>query len=142
MNLDEKFVPVRTMFYQIVGNFFQKVANFQSEWDQRATQLITLSEQSAGRKFERKEFSVALTLCKWTPMGDPAFIVSVRPYLGLARTDNNLELPLNMAAFVAMLHHELLHSLVDNIINQDFSSQSALLEKYKSEPWTDAGVLI
>jgi len=28
MSLDEKFVPVRTVFYQIVGNFFQKVAGF------------------------------------------------------------------------------------------------------------------
>ncbi len=26
MSLDEKFIPVRTAFYEIVGNFFQKIA--------------------------------------------------------------------------------------------------------------------
>jgi uncharacterized protein YggT (Ycf19 family) len=28
MSLDEKFIPVRTVFYEIVGNFFQKTAGF------------------------------------------------------------------------------------------------------------------
>ena len=28
MSLDEKFIPVRTAFYEIVGNFFQKIAGF------------------------------------------------------------------------------------------------------------------
>jgi hypothetical protein len=26
MSLDEKFIPVRTAFYEIVGNFFKKTA--------------------------------------------------------------------------------------------------------------------
>jgi hypothetical protein len=26
MSLDEKFIPVRTAFYEIVGNFFKKIA--------------------------------------------------------------------------------------------------------------------
>jgi len=26
MSLDEKFIPVRTVFYEMVGNFFQKTA--------------------------------------------------------------------------------------------------------------------
>ena len=26
MSLDEKFIPVRTVFYQIVDNFFKKIA--------------------------------------------------------------------------------------------------------------------
>ena len=28
MSLDEKFVPIRTAFYEMVGNFFQKIAEF------------------------------------------------------------------------------------------------------------------
>ena len=28
MSLDEKFIPVRTAFYEMVGNFFQKIAGF------------------------------------------------------------------------------------------------------------------
>lgn len=119
----------------IQNELMQKAVNFQSEWDQRASRLISLSEEIAGRKFIRKEYSVALTLCKWIPMGDPAFIVSAGPYLGLPRLDRNTKLPLNMSVFVSMTHHELLHSLVDNIINQDFSNGSAMLEKYKSEPF-------
>lgn len=118
---------------EIQTEFMKKVGNFQSEWDQRAKVLVSQSEVAAGRKFSRKEYSVALTLCKWTPMGDPAFIVSVRPYLGATRIDGKTKLPLGMPAFVSMLHHELLHSLVDNIVNEEFASSSALLEKYKDE---------
>ncbi len=118
------------------SEFLQKVGQFQKEWDERASRLISTSEKNAGRTFSRKEYSVALTLCKWTPMGDPAFIVSVRPYLGSQRIDGKTNLPLNMNAFVSMTHHELLHSLVDNIVNQEFSSSSALLEKYKNETYT------
>lgn len=117
------------------GEFLQKFDRFQSEWDLRAQQLISASEKAASRSFTRKEYSVALTLCAWTPMGDPAFIVSVRPYLGPLRADGKKKLPLSMAAFVSMTHHELLHSLVDNIFNEEFSASSALLEKYKSEPF-------
>ena len=111
----------------------QKLSQFQSQWDKRADLLVSSSESAAGRKFSRKEFSVALTLCKWTPMGDPAFIVSVRPYLGSSRIDGNAKLPFNMTTFVSMTHHELLHSLVDNIVNDKFSQSSVLLEKYKNE---------
>ena len=28
MSLDEKFIPVRTTFYEIVGNFFKTIAGF------------------------------------------------------------------------------------------------------------------
>ena len=28
MSLDEKFIPVRNAFYEIVGNFFRKTAGF------------------------------------------------------------------------------------------------------------------
>lgn len=38
-----------------------------------------------------------------------------------------------MTTFVSMTHHELLHSLVDNIVNDKFSQSSVLLEKYKNE---------
>ncbi len=114
--------------------FFEKMGLFQNEWDKYAKALIMESEKAAGKKFERKEFSVALTLCAWTPMGDPALIVSVRPYLGKSRTDKNTQLPLNMNAFVAMLHHELLHSLVANVVSEKFFKTSDLLEKYKNEP--------
>jgi hypothetical protein len=111
----------------------EKIGNFQNQWDKRAGRLISESEQAAGRKFTRKEYSVALTLCKWTPMGDPAFIVSARPYLGPERVDGTAKLPGSITMFVSMTHHELLHSLVDNILNQEFASSSSLLEKYKSE---------
>lgn len=113
----------------------QKIDQFQREWEQRANELIPASEKAAGRTFTRKEYSVALTLCAWTPMGDPTFIVSVRPYLGPPRGDGKVKLPLSMAAFVSMTHHELLHSLVDNIFNEEFSASSPLLEKYKNEPF-------
>jgi hypothetical protein len=111
----------------------QKLPIFRAEWTSRAGALISASEKVAGRFFQRKEYSVALTLCKWTPMGDPAFIVSARPYLGAARTDRAFSLPMKMAAFVSMTHHELLHSLVDNLIHPDFFSSSSLLEKYRKE---------
>lgn len=117
------------------SEFLQKLGSFQSEWDRQAQSLISASENAAGRSFARKEYSVALTLCAWTPMGDPAFIVSVRPYLGLKRSEGKTKLPLSMAAFVSMTHHELLHSLVENIVNSEFSATSALLEKYKAEPF-------
>lgn len=119
----------------IQNEFLKRIGSFQSEWDRRAQLLISASEKAAGRNFVRKEYSVALTLCAWTPMGDPAFIVSVRPYLGLNRTDAEKKLSLSMAAFVSMTHHELLHSLVENIVNPEFSATSALLEKYKAEPF-------
>lgn len=115
------------------AELFKKIDVFQREWDDRAVGLIAESERVAGRKFFRKEYSVALTLCKWTPMGDPAFIVSARPYLGSERLDRNMKLPGRMSMFVAMSHHELLHGLVDNIISLDFFSSSRLIQKYKNE---------
>ncbi len=113
-----------------------RLPEFQREWEKKASALIDASEALASRRFSRKEYSVALTLCKWTPMGDPAFIVSVRPYLkGSAIADEKIKDPMGMAAFVSMTHHELLHSLVDNLISQDFYGNSATLEKHKAEPF-------
>lgn len=117
------------------GELDEKLNQFQSEWDHRAPSLIAESERAAGRAFSRKEYSVAMTLCDWIPMGDPAFIVSAFPYLGTLRTMNGFDMPMGMSAFVSMTHHELLHSLVDNIINVEFSNTSALLEKYKAEQY-------
>lgn len=115
---------------------FARLSDFQGEWEKKAVSLIVASEELAERKFSRKEYSVALTLCKWTPMGDPAFIVSVRPYLkGPAAADEKIKQPMSMAAFVSMTHHELLHSLVDNLISTEFYGASAALEKYKKEPF-------
>lgn len=124
--------------FQIDPNWYaelwQKAGSFQSEWDQKAKPLIETSEKAAGRKFSRTEYSVALTLCKWTPMGHP-LIISVRPYLeGPAKADEKIKKPMSMTSFVSMMHHELLHSLVDNILNQDFSNSSAMLIKYQGEP--------
>ncbi len=110
---------------------FKKTPLFQKHWNEQAEALIAASEQAAGRKFSRSQYSVALTLCKWTPMGHP-FIVSVRPYLdGPAKADPSLGQPMSMNTFVSMTHHELLHSLVDNLLSPDFDSP--LLIKYKSE---------
>lgn len=66
-------------------------------------------------------------------MGHP-FIVSVRPYLdGPARVDEKIKQPMGMTSFISMTHHELLHSLVENILNEDFSNSSAMLIKYQNE---------
>lgn len=119
----------------IQSEFMQKSESFQSEWDKWASDLITNSQELAGRQYFRKEYSVALTLCRWVPMGDPAFIVSVRPYLGEARKDKDFQLPFSMTHFVSMTQHELLHSLVDNIVNEDFFKSSTLLNKYQAEPF-------
>lgn len=113
---------------------YEKLPAFQATWANRSQALILASENGAGRKFSRTEYSVVLTLCKWTPMGDPAFIVSVRPYLvGPSQADNKIKSPKSLDMFVSMTHHELLHSLVDNIVNEKFSNSSQLLEKYKTE---------
>lgn len=111
----------------------EKIDLFQSEWDKVANSLITESENAAGRKFSRKEYSVALSLCGWTPMGDPVFLVSALAYLGPTRKMNGFDLPMSMNEFVSMTHHELLHSLVDNIINNEFFASSELLLKYAKE---------
>ncbi|MBY0369685.1 hypothetical protein K2X33_03300 [bacterium] len=114
---------------------FEKLPKFQSAWDGKAAGLIAASQEMAGREFSRREFSVALTLCSWTPMGDPAFIVSARPYLqGPAQADPKIGSPMGLVAFVSMTHHELLHSLVDNLVDERFFAGSALLQKYKDEP--------
>ncbi len=115
--------------------FIQKEKFFQNAWDEKASSIATLSEQIAGRSFTRKEYSVALVLCKWTPMGLP-FIVSVRPFLdSSAEADEALKTPLSMHAFVSMTHHELLHNLVDNLLTEDFWNFSTLLSKYSKEPF-------
>ena len=68
-------------------------------------------------------------------MGLP-LIVSLRPFLERsAKADPNIQKPLSKEAFVSMVHHELLHSLVDNIETQEFSASSKMLEKYSNEPF-------
>lgn len=110
--------------------FIQKEKLFQAAWDEKAIPIVTFSEQLSGRSFSRKEYSVALVLCKWTPMGHP-FIVSVRPFLeSSAMADEAIKKPLSMNAFVSMTHHELLHSLVDNLLGEEFWQSSSLIAKY------------
>lgn len=110
-------------------------ASFQAAWDAKAKSLNKTSQSLARRKFSRSEYSVALILCKWTPMGHP-LIVSARPFLkSSAAADPSIKNPLSMAAFVAMTHHELLHSLLDNIETLEFSAASAMLQKYEKEPF-------
>lgn len=111
----------------------EKLAVFQRAWDDVAATLIAPSEEAAGRKFVRKEYSVALSVCGWIPMADPVFLVSAIPFLGPSRKSKGFDMPMNMNAFVSMTHHELLHSLVDNIVNAEFSNSSQLLEKYRLE---------
>lgn len=124
-----------TMQAKFQKELYAKIPQFQSAWDSRAAHLISESERAAGRTFKRQEYSVAMILCDWIPMGDPAFIVSAFPYLGPSRKMNGFDMPVGMSEFVSMTHHELLHSLVDNIINPEFSNTSTLLEKYKGEPF-------
>jgi hypothetical protein len=110
-----------------------KKDQFQSAWDAKANSLNVTSESLAKRKFSRAEYSVALILCKWTPMGHP-FIVSARPFLkSSASADPSIKDPLSMTAYVSMTHHELLHSLLDNIETLEFSSASTMLQKYNKE---------
>lgn len=111
---------------------FEREKEFQNEWDKKAVALNKASELLAGRKFPRKEYSVALGLCAWTPMGHP-FIVTVLPYLKGATK------PLDLTSFVSMTHHELLHSLVENIFNDQFVKSSKMLSKYHKE---DFNVLV
>lgn len=113
----------------------QRIESFQSEWDKVAATIVPESEKLAGRVFSRKEYSVALSLCGWIPMGDPVFLVSALPYLGRPRKSNGFDMPMSMSAFISMTHHELLHSLVDNIINIEFSNSSTLLKRYEKEPF-------
>jgi hypothetical protein len=109
--------------------------SFQAAWDSKAKSLNETSESLARRKFTRLEYSVALILCKWTPMGHP-FIVSARPFLSSsAAADPSIKNPLSRTAFVAMTHHELLHSLLDNIETLEFSAASAMFRKYEKEPF-------
>lgn len=116
----------------------EKLGVFQSEWDKASVCIIPESEKAAGIKFSRKEYSVALALCSWIPMGDPVFIVTPGGYLGEPRKMNGFDLPLSMTAFVSMTHHELLHSLVQNfidaIVKNDPNASSPLLVKYGSLP--------
>ncbi len=98
-----------TRLAQYQQELHQKMPQFQSAWDSRAAHLISESERAAGRAFKRKEYSVAMILCDWIPMGDPAFIVSAFPYLGPPRKMNGFDMPAGMSAFVSMTHHELLH---------------------------------
>lgn len=107
---------------------------FQAEWDRRASVLNRTAEKLAGRAFARKEFSVILTLCPWTPMGDPAFIVYMAPYLEASSRVKN-SAAARMALFLAMTHHELLHSLVENIETFEFGGASATVKKYEKEPY-------
>lgn len=124
-----------TLQQKLRSELNEKLDRFQAEWIKNASALIPASELAAGRRFSRKEFSVAFVLCGWTPMGDPAFIVSALPYLGEVKKVRGFDLPLSMRAFVSMTHHELLHSLVDNIENAEFSNSSTLLEKYNKESY-------
>jgi hypothetical protein len=113
----------------------EKLKDFQFEWDKAASTIVPASEKATGRKFSRKEYSVALSLCGWIPMGDPVLLISALPYLGEPRISRGFKMPMNMNAFVSMTHHELLHSLVDNIVSSDFWNSSALLKKYSNETY-------
>lgn len=119
----------------------EKLGTFQSEWDKAAISIVPETEKVAGIKFSRKEYSVALALCSWFPMGDPVFIVTPGAYLGAPRKMNGFDLPFSMDAFVSMTHHELLHSLVQNFIDainkENPNASSPLLEKYRSEPYKE-----
>jgi hypothetical protein len=111
---------------------FQRLPEFQGHWDEKAAALINTSQTLVGKRFSRTEYSVSLTVCKWIPMGYP-FIISLRPFLkSSAAADPQIKNPHSMMEFVSLTHHELLHSLTDDIVlSQDFPS--ALLIKYKSE---------
>lgn len=113
----------------------EKINLFQNEWDKVVISIIPGSEISSGRKFSRKEYSVALSVCGWIPMGDPVFIINALPFLGESRISRGFQLPMSMDAFISMTHHELLHSLVDNIFNENFWNTSPLLQKYNQEPY-------
>lgn len=115
------------------AELLRRLPEFQKAWDDRAPLLNSLAEEIAGRRYSRAEYSVALPLCPWTPMGTP-LIVTVRPYLDLPARQSGKVL-LSMAQFVSMTHHELLHSLVNNIETEEFSNTSAMLEKYSREPY-------
>jgi hypothetical protein len=116
-------VPIKP---EIAKELYEKLGVFQTAWDAEAAKLIPASEAVTGRKFFRKEYSVNLTACMWTPMGDPAFIINMNAFLGPKAAP--------MPVFISMVHHELLHSLVDNLMNDDFAAQSPMIVKYQKEP--------
>jgi hypothetical protein len=110
----------------------RRVPEFQAAWDARAPALIGVSETLAGAKFTRSEYSVTLTICRWTPMGYP-FIISLRPFLKIsAEADPQIRTPLTMSEFGVLTHHELLHSLTDDIVMSP-SFPSPLLLKHQTE---------
>ncbi|MGE3760152.1 MAG: hypothetical protein AB7H97_20475, partial [Pseudobdellovibrionaceae bacterium] len=130
-----KIDPAVQIEYQ--KELYEKLDTFQSEWDKAAISIVPESETVAGRKFTRKEYSVALALCTWIPMGDPVFIVTPGGYLGKPRKRNGFDLPLSMTAFVSMTHHELLHSLVENFVVALLfgdAKVSPMYERYKYSP--------
>jgi len=111
----------------------RRLPEFQAAWDAKSTKLTSFAEELSGRKWVRKEYSVALNICSWTPMASP-LIVTVVPYLH-SEPPHPL-FPLSMSAFVSMTHHELLHSLVSNIEETyDFAESSKMLSKYQNEPF-------
>ncbi len=117
------------------NELMDKKESFQKAWNERADKLNRWAEKFAGRKYTQKEFSVALVLCKWTPMAAP-FIVSARPFLqSSASADPIIGAPLSMSAFVSITHHELLHRLVENAASETFFKTSSMLTRYQNEPF-------
>lgn len=55
------------------------------------------------------------------------FIMNMQPYLKTAMAPKT---PSSVTAFVALLHHELLHHLLDNTEGEDFKEFSKLMQKY------------
>lgn len=70
MSLDEKFVPIRTTFYNIVGNFFEKIAEFFGYPDNPGIPTI---QELSGELYVRAEFLEKLPYRKtdWPPIQRP-----------------------------------------------------------------------
>ena len=70
MSLDEKFIPIRTSFYNFVGNFFEKIAGFFGYPDNPGIPTI---QELAGEVYVRAEFLEKLPYRKtdWPPIQRP-----------------------------------------------------------------------
>jgi len=103
-----------------------RTVEFQNEWDLHSRHLIEMSEKLCGRQFSRREYSVSLVLGPYIPMARP-FIMNMQPYLQTTMAPKPAS---SVKAFVALLHHELLHHLLDNTEGEEFRKFSKLIQKY------------
>jgi hypothetical protein len=100
-----------------------RMPELRAAWRRVWPALARTTERLGGRRFHKREFDVALTLCSFGPMSLP-LLVNVRPWLRSAE-----ERPRPTALVLGTTYHEILHWYLD----EADLGQTPLLARYRRE---------